>query len=67
MYSKFYTEQRVRSFRRRKHISNESRFQAILAAIVATLAILVGCQYIAAQRDLTAAQVEYTNVTEVSR
>jgi hypothetical protein len=56
----YYLEQRVRSFRQRKHISNENTFQGIIAAVVFTLAILVLGQYVFAQRDLTYAQVEYS-------
>lgn len=65
MYSEYYTQHRVRSFMRRKHISNESRAQGILAAIVITLAILVAGQYVVAQRDLTSAQVQWQTVSEV--
>lgn len=65
MYNHFYTEQRMRSFRQRKHISNENRLQAVLCAVVFTVAIIVLGQFVVAQRDLTQAQVDYVKISEV--
>lgn len=64
MYSKYYTEQRMRSFRRRKHISNENRLKALLLAVSVTLLAIVSWQYIFAQHELTQAYVDYSTVAE---
>ena len=67
MYYQPYTSTRLRAFQQRKQIvpiRQESNVQAIIAAIILTLAVIVGMQYIQAQRDLTAAQVGYYTTTE---
>lgn len=63
-YSNYYAEQRVRSFRTRKGISSENRFQAVIAALSITLLVTVGWQFLVGQHELTFERVQYTNLAE---
>lgn len=55
---------RMRAFQRRKGISNENSVQAFVIAVLLVITPIIIWDYVSAQRDLTAARVEYNLMVE---